>query len=124
MGQPVKLSDDLVLDARLVGETTERSIASQIEFWAQLGRALEPVLRTEALLRLKRSGRAVRLSDSLRTVDTPAGRKRVEAFLAGRAYPHFESAPERPGLVVRVDQDGKRTVGRFVQRKFRAVRSR
>jgi hypothetical protein len=124
MGQPVKLSDQLVLDARLVGETTERSIASQIEFWAQLGRALEPVLRTEAVLRLKQRGRTVRLSDCLRTVDTPAGRKRVQAFLADRPYPHFEAAPHRPGLVVRVDQDGTRTIGRFVQRKFRAVRSR
>jgi hypothetical protein len=36
MSQPVKLSDDLVLDARLVGELLERSIAGQIEFWAQL----------------------------------------------------------------------------------------
>ena len=32
MGQPVKLSDKLVLDARIVGETTERSIAGQVEF--------------------------------------------------------------------------------------------
>ena len=35
----------LVLDARLVGQTAERSIASQIEFWARVGRAVEPVLR-------------------------------------------------------------------------------
>ena len=44
MSQPVKLSDDLVLDARLAGELLERSIAGQIEFWAQLGRAMEPLL--------------------------------------------------------------------------------
>jgi hypothetical protein len=50
MGQPVKLSDTLVLDARLVGEATERSIASQIEFWAKLGRAMERFLRTDTLL--------------------------------------------------------------------------
>src|SRR5687768_11176050 len=45
MSQPVKLSDELVLDARLVGEGLERSIAGQIEFWARLGRAIEPVLQ-------------------------------------------------------------------------------
>ena len=49
MGQPVKLSEELVLDARLAGKAGERSIA----------------------------------------------------------------------LVVKIDQDGKRTVGRFVNREFR-----
>jgi ParD-like antitoxin of type II bacterial toxin-antitoxin system len=44
MSQPVKLSDELVLDARLTAEIAERSIAGQIEFWAQLGRAIEPLL--------------------------------------------------------------------------------
>ena len=38
MSQPVKLSDSLVLDARLAGEAVERSIAGQVEFWARLGR--------------------------------------------------------------------------------------
>jgi hypothetical protein len=38
MSQPVKLSDALVLDARLAGEVQERSIAGQVEFWAKLGR--------------------------------------------------------------------------------------
>jgi len=124
VGQPVKLSEQLVLDARLVGETTERSIASQIEFWARLGRAIEPVLRTEAVLRLKQRGGAVRLSDALRSVDTPVGRERLERYLADRPYPHFEAAPDRPGLLVKIDADGTRTVGRFVHRKFRAVRRR
>ena len=45
MSQPVKLSDVLVLDARLIGEAAERSIAEQIEDWANLGRAIEPLLQ-------------------------------------------------------------------------------
>lgn len=36
MSQPVKLSDGLVLDARITGEIAERSIAGQIEFWARV----------------------------------------------------------------------------------------
>jgi ParD-like antitoxin of type II bacterial toxin-antitoxin system len=42
MSQPVKLSDALVLDARLAGEAMERSIARRVGFWARLGRAVEP----------------------------------------------------------------------------------
>ena len=121
MGQPIKLSENLVLDARVVGETSERSIASQIEFWARLGRAVESVLRTETVLRLKKRGEAVPLSAALSSVDTPSGRERVRAQLASRQYPHFEPAVDRPGLIVKIDEDGTRTVGRFVNRQFRPV---
>jgi len=119
MGQPVKLSEALVLDARVVGEAAERSIAGQIEFWARIGRAVESVLRTDSVLRLKQRGEAAPLSAALRTVDTKAGRARVKAHLAGRPYPHFEPAPGKPGFLVKIDADGKRTVGRFVNRAFR-----
>lgn len=121
MGQPVKLSDNLVLDARIVGEASERSIASQIEFWARLGRAVESVLRIDTALRLKQRGEDVPLSAALSAVDTPGGRDRVRAHLAARPYPHFEPAADRPGLIVKIDEDGTRTVGRFVNRQFRPV---
>ena len=124
MGQPVKLSDQLVLDARLVGETAERSIASQIEFWARLGRALEPTLRGDAVLRLKQRGGALKLSDALRTVESPDGRERLQHVLASQPYPNFERAPGKRGFLVRVDEDGTRTVGRFVARKFTPARRR
>ena len=124
MGQPVKLSDQLVLDARIVGEAAERSIASQIEFWARLGRAIEPVLRTDEALRLKQRGEAVPLSACLGDVDTAAGRDRVKAFLASGPYPRFEPAADRPGHVVKIEKDGTRKVGRFVNRKFRPARRR
>ncbi len=124
MGQPVKLSDALVLDARVVGKTTERSIAGQIEFWARIGRGVESVLRTESVLRLKQRGDAVPLSGCLRSVDTREGRARVEAILEARPYPHFEPAPGRPGYLVRIEEGGKRTVGRFVNRTFRSASRR
>ena len=56
MGQPVKISDELILDARLTAEVADRSIAGQIEFWAQLGRAIEPLLEGSRALALRRAG--------------------------------------------------------------------
>ncbi len=44
MGQPVKLSDELVDDARAVVPFSQLSIAGQIEFWAGLGKSIEPLL--------------------------------------------------------------------------------
>lgn len=120
MSQPVKLSDDLILDARLTGRIAERSIAGQIEFWAQLGRAIEPLLEGAHALALRQAGAARALSECLETVDTDAGRQRVREYLKSRPYPHYEPA-EAPGLLIRTDADGCRTVGRFVDREFRPV---
>ncbi len=121
MSQPVKLSDDLVLEARLTSELAERSIAGQIEFWAQLGRVVETLLQGGQLLALRRAGAARPLSACLESVDSPEGRRRVAEYLQEQAFPHYESAPETPGMLVRIEEDGTRTVGRFVNRKFKAA---
>src|SRR5579884_753040 len=114
MSQPVKLSDDIVLDARLVGEVAQRSIAGQIEFWAHLGRAIEPLLEGGRALALRRAGTVRPLSECLASVDTDAGRERVVAYLHSRPFPHYEALPDGRGLLVRIEEDGTRTVGRFV----------
>jgi len=121
MSQPVKISDALVLDARLTGEVAERSIAGQIEFWARLGRAIEPLLRGDRAMALRRAGDAKPLSDCLRDVDSPPGRLRVADHLKSTPYPHYEQA-DAPGLLIKIDSAGKRTLGRFVNRQFEAVK--
>lgn len=119
MSQPVKLSDTLVLDARLTGEVAQRSIAGQIEFWAKLGRAVEPLLQGIQVMALSRAGAAKPVSACLATVDSPAGRRRVVDHLQSLPFPHYEAAAT-PGLLVRISADGQRTLGRFVNRQFQA----
>lgn len=118
MGQPVKLSDALVLDARLSGELTERSIAGQIEFWASLGRAIEPLLQLETALSLRKAVAERPLSECLAAVGTRKGQQQLAKVLQQRPFPHYEPAPDRPGHLVRIDANGTRTTGRFVQRRF------
>lgn len=120
MPQPVKLSDELVLDARLTAEVAQRSIAGQIEFWAQLGRAIEPLLDGARAHALRQAGAVKPLLECLGSVDTSDGRRRVADYLASRPFPHYEAAEEN-GLLVRIDEDGTRTLGRFIGREFRAV---
>jgi len=122
MSQPVKLSDSLVLDARLASEVVERSIAGQIEFWARIGRAVEPLLQGAQVMALCRDASAQPLSACLDSVDSTKGRRRVAEFLRTQPYPHYEPAPSAPGLLVRIEAGGKRTVGRFVNRKFQVAR--
>ena len=123
MSQPVKVSDALVLDARLMGEATQRSIAGQIEFWARIGRAVETLLRGDQMLALCKAGKAKPLSACLESVESAEGRKRLAEHLASLPYPHFKPAPNSPGLLVRIDANGKRTIGRFVNRKFQEAKS-
>jgi hypothetical protein len=124
MSQPVKLSDSLVLDARVAGEAVERSIAGQVEFWARLGRSLELLLEGRQVLALCRNDAALPLSARLESVDSPEGRQRVADLLESGPFPHYQPHPDRPGLLVRIDANGKRTVGRFVNRQFQSINAR
>ena len=121
MSQPVKLSDSLVLDARMAGNLLERSIAGQIEFWAQLGQAVEPLLQGTTVMALRKAGKVQPLSACLTTVDSPEGRRRVVDYLDTRPFPHYEPAPDQPGVLIRIDADGTRTTGRFVDRRFQSI---
>jgi len=118
MSTPVKLSAALVLDARLAGDAFERSLTGQVEFWARLGRAIEPLLQGDQVLALCRKGTAQSLSSCLESVDSAAGRKRVSDYLQTLPFPHYEEANGEPGYLCRIDADGTRTIGRFVNRKF------
>jgi hypothetical protein len=62
-----------------------------------------------------------KLSYALESVDTPAGRERLAAYLESRPFPHYQPHPEKPGLLVRINEDGSRTTGRFVNRKFKPI---
>lgn len=120
----MKLSDSLVLDARLAGDTFERSIAGQVEFWARLGRSVELLLEGQQVLAVCRSANIRPLSACLESVDSPEGRRRVTDWLEGGPFPHYQSHPDRPGLLVRIDADGTRSVGRFVNRRFQRAEAR
>lgn len=118
MGQPVKLSDTLILDARIAANTQERSIAGQVEFWAKLGQATEQMLDARRIQALRLTGGLESLSEAIGTVGAPEGRVRLKQYLESLPYPHFEQHPVRPDLLIRTDKDGKRTVGRFMNRQF------
>lgn len=124
MGQPVKLSDQLVDDARAVVPFSQRSIAGQIEFWAGLGKSIEPLLRGDRAISLQMAGGERPLSQLLAEVETAKGRKRLESTLARRPYPHYRPVPGQPDLICRIEEDGTEVVGRFVGRDFVAEESR
>lgn len=119
---PVKLSDALVLDARMAGEAMERSIGGQVEFWARLGRAIDPLLNGSQAMVISRRAAARSLADLVAEVEQPEGRTRLAQHLAAQPFPHYEPHPERAGVLIRIATDGTRTTGRFVNRVFTPAR--
>lgn len=117
MSQPVKLSDTLVNDARATSALSERSIAGQIEFWAQLGRAIEPLLYGDEVLTLRKRGQTLSLTEVLSSVDASAGKQRLNDHLQQLPYPHYEPTAEAD-LLIRIEEDGTRTLGRFIDGEF------
>jgi ParD-like antitoxin of type II bacterial toxin-antitoxin system len=122
MSQPVKLSDALVLDARIAGTSMERSIAGQVEFWARLGKAVEGLLRGQQMMTLGREVSIETIRERLEGADTPEGRQRVKDYLASEPYPHYFAHPAEKDLIIREDENGGRVAGRFVNREFVAVK--
>ena len=118
MSQPVKLSDELVLQARIVAGAQERSIASQVEYWAKLGRSVADLIDGRTQQRLTRHAGAKSLSALVESVGEPEGQARLQAYLDSEPFPHFEPHPERKGLLIRTDADGRKTLGRFKNRQF------
>jgi len=119
MSQLVELSDELVQNAQRRGEVAERSVAGQIEYWAVLGRAVEPLFEGPRAVAFPSGDAAVPVSQLLASVDSPEGRQRVADYIQSRPGPHFEAAPGEAGMLVRVDADGTRTLGRIIDGQFR-----
>ena len=86
MSQPVKISDELILDARRTAEIAERSIAGQIEFW-RTGPGDRALARGFPGARAAAAGSAVPLSECLASVDSAAGRRRVAEYLERPGWP-------------------------------------
>ncbi len=123
MGQPVKLSDELVDDARAVVPFSQRSIAGQIEFWAGLGKSIEPLLRGDRSMSLRKAGAERPLSEAIAEVGTAKAKKKLEAYLEQGPYPQFKAIAGEPNLLRRIEADGSETIGRFVGRDFVEVES-
>ena len=57
----------------------------------------------------------MKLSEMVRTIDSPEGHQRVFAYLKTLPYPHFEAIPGT-SLWHRTEANGECTIGRFVGR--------
>ena len=83
---------------------------------AELAKQYLPTLLARHAEEGKKSGN-LRLSECLSIVGTPAATEKVKAYLASEPFPHFEAGLEK-GILIKIDEDGTRTHGRFLGKVF------
>ena len=119
---PIKLSGELVEEARSSSKLFNRSMTGQIEHWAAIGRAIESQLTGDALVSLlermggtMKIGRAAEagqrqeiaavLTEFLgQTGDEGAWLREISA----RGVPLYGSEPGEAGTITRLNPDGSR----------------
>lgn len=120
---PVRLDPDLMERAAREAKRQHRSTRKQIEFWVELGRAVDGVVTREQAAGL-RSGLMAVTAPDVGPVDVDEVFAELEArrpALAGqvtRAPMRFQASRAHPGLLERIDPEGRVTVGQFEQGEF------
>lgn len=119
---PLRLDAALVQSARAVAKRNKRTVPRQIEYWADLGRAVEAIVDPAALIALQEGlARLVvemKPSSPVATagVFSDLDRARADGSLPGRvseARVRYQKSLEAPGYLEQVNADGTTIVGHF-----------
>ena len=60
----------------------------------------------------------ISLSEAISLVGTPEGAARLKAYLESEPFPHFEPHPTVDHAFIRIEADGTKMAGRFIDRFF------
>ena len=126
---PMRLDADLVEAAKREGSIKKRSAPKQIEFWAELGKAVEHVLDYNDIFAVIQGLKKVKVESLESVAVDPAdvfnsledSRKSEElAPKVTSAAIYFEASRKQPGLLDRVNSaTGERQTGRFHNGEFK-----
>ena len=130
MGTPMRLSSDLIEAAKMEGLIQKRSIPMQIEYWAELGRAVEGIIDHKDVFAVMQGLKTIRLeaafsapidsSDVFKDLERSSGSKDVSSKLTAAPF-YYEASRRRPGLLDKVNvKTGERQTGHFENGEFRA----
>lgn len=129
---PMRLEQSLVQAATAVGESYKRSAASQIEYWAEIGRAVERVLDPEAIIAIQSGLARVKLEltsgqplDVAEVFDLLERDRRGGQLAAAvhspdfpSDFPVYQASVTHQGMLERVSPSGEISVGHFHNGKF------
>jgi len=128
MAGPLRISSQLVAAAERSAAVYKRSVPKQLEYWAELGRAIERVMSMEDIIAVKENITKIVLEPvAAHGVDpdkvfASLEKKRKNGTLANEVTSsavYYEASHAHPGLLDRVDSaTGNRQAGYFQNGTF------
>lgn len=124
---PLRLDAKLVREAKATARIYKRSVPRQIEYWAELGRAVESMLTPEQLIAVRQGvvriaiesadSRPVSADEVFADIDNRRARGELASRVA-EAGVRYQRSESHPGRLERIGDDGTRTVGGFEDGRF------
>lgn len=118
MSTPLRLSNELLVEAREAGARFHRSITQQVEHWAQIGRVIEATLTYSSAGKLKDLSRQPELNSVLAKAESREGKRKVLAAIKARKQAVYSADPDSHQGVIQHLPNGRKIRGRFVDRQF------
>lgn len=133
MTTAIRLDDNLVRHAAAEGQVHRRSTPKQIEYWAEIGRAVAGEVSAEDLIAILQGIRRVKVkpvvpeavtSDDLwAEVDQARESGELSRSIA-RGRTVYQVAVDKPGYLEAIYPGGMREIGQFRNGRFEAVSDR
>ena len=127
MTTAVRLDDSLVRHAAAEGAVNRRSTPKQIEYWAEIGRAVAGDVSAEDLIAIVQGIRQVRVetvvADSVSSDELWAEVDQSRES-GGRGRTVYQASDEKPGYLEAIYPDGSRELGQFRNGRFEALSDR
>ncbi len=128
MKNPLRLNAALIAAAQAEAAIQRRSVPNQIEYWAELGKAVEHVLQLPDVYAIIQGIKKISVEPVVSSAIDPEGvwssieQSRASGALSEKvtsASVYYESSLTRPGLLDKVNAStGARVTGQFVNGKF------
>lgn len=127
MSVPIRVSNELLNEAKQQAKTSLRSLTKQIEFWAQIGKEAELNMTPADIAALasgeveikviRKKSEPVDFSSVFQEIERDRKAGRIQAkVLKDKVW--YEESPSTPGLYFRVTSNGEKKPGRFIEGKF------
>lgn len=127
ISSPLRLDHKLVAAATAMGNLFKRTTPRQIEYWAELGRAVERELDAETVIALREGLAKLRVEpiqsmpvaadDVFANLDAMRDSGALSASVSS-AKLRYQASTAAPGLLEQIHSDGTRVLGRFSKGQF------
>ncbi len=126
---PIRLQSSLMEAATVAGTALHRSASEQIEYWADLGRAVASSVDADSLLAVRAGlarvsvekipSIALNVDSVFQSLDRDRESGALGDAIAAEQV-RYQASSARPGLLEQVQPDGRVCVGQFVNGVFQA----